>query len=278
MRQIQVQTITEKVAAALRRINCIVPAELKNSLQKAKKEETAEIGRYVIDKLLDNAKIAEEENIPICQDTGVVEMFIEFGQEIELVGGELNAALNKAIEQSYQNLRKSVVADPLDRVNTKTNAPGIIYVNVVPGDKFSVTVLSKGAGSENKSALKMFNPTTDIREIKNFIIETAKKADAASCPPFIIGVGIGGTFDYCPILAKKALLRPLDSANPDQNYKKLEAELLQELNQLGIGPAGYGGNITALAVHIEHYPCHIASLPVAVNMQCHAARHEKIIF
>ncbi len=278
MRKIQVQTITEKVTAALRRINCVVPEELKKSLQKAKKEETAQIGRYVIDKLLDNAKIAETENIPICQDTGVVEMFIELGQEIELVGEELNAALNKAIGQSYQNLRKSVVADPLERINTKTNAPGIIYVNVVPGDKFSVTVLAKGAGSENKSVLKMFNPTTDISEIKKFVIETARKADAASCPPFIIGVGIGGTFDYCPILAKKALLRPLGSSNPKPNYKKLEAELLQELNQLGIGPAGYGGNITALAVHIEHYPCHIASLPVAVNMQCHAARHEKIVF
>lgn len=278
MRKINIKTITTKVAEALQRINCVVPVELKKTLQAAKKQEKTELGKYVFDKLLENAKIAETENIPICQDTGLVEIFIELGQEVQLIGGNLAAALNKAIEKSYKNLRKSVVADPLNRINTKTNAPGIVYTNLVPGNKFTVTVLAKGAGSENKSTLKMFTPTTDLNEIKKFVIETARKADAASCPPFIVGIGLGGSFDYCPLLAKKALLRPLGSHNKYPQYKKLEKELLAELNQLRIGPAGYGGDITALAVNIENYPCHIACLPVAVNMQCHAARHEKIIF
>jgi len=280
LREINVQQITAKIAEALKSINYAAPDELTYALKQAEKKETAAIAKSTLQKLIENAQLAKSENIPICQDTGIVEVFVELGQEIHLVGGDMNSAINKGIETAYLELRKSVVGDPLQRTNTKTNTPGIIYTSIVPGDKLTINVLAKGAGSENKSTLKMFNPTATIQEIKQFVLQTVKNADAAACPPFIIGIGIGGSFDYCPLLAKKALLRKIGkigTGNNNEQYQKIEHALLQEINTLGIGPAGYGGKTTALAVNIETYPCHIASLPVAVNMQCHVARHQEII-
>ncbi|MFC1595952.1 fumarate hydratase [Candidatus Margulisiibacteriota bacterium] len=233
----------------------------------------------VINDLIKNAEIAKTDAVPICQDTGLVLVFMEIGQQVMIEGDDLRTAVNTAVAEAYTKnyLRKSVLSDPLTRVNTNTNTPAILYTDIVPGDKIKITVVPKGGGSENKSALKMLTPADGKEGVIDFVLETVKKAGASACPPFIVGVGLGGTFDYVGFLAKKALLRKLGEAHPDQETANLESELLEKINALNIGPSGFGGNPTALAIHIETHPCHIASLPVAVNIGCHANRHAEAI-
>lgn len=277
MREIQTDLISKKISAALKEINYFIPQDLSFALQQAAETESTVLAKNTVNKILENAQIAAKEKIPLCQDTGLVEFFIELGQDVHLTGKNLQEAVDEAIQKAYLEMRKSIVADPLIRKNTETNSPGIIYTNVVPGENIKIQIMAKGAGSENKSALKMFNPTAEAEEIEQFVLQTVTAADASACPPYVIGIGIGGSFDYCPVLAKKALLRPIGSINKNNYYKNFEQKLLTEINKLGIGPAGYGGKNTALAVHIETHPCHIASLPVAVCMQCHVSRHQEII-
>jgi len=229
----------------------------------------------VISDLLENAKIANENKVPICQDTGVVIVFLEIGQDIHMTGKSLKKAINNAVAKAYTDnyFRKSIVKDPLQRENTQDNTPAIIYTEIVTGDKIGITIMIKGGGSENKSTLKMLTPAANWGDIKKFTIDTIKKAGASACPPYVIGLGIGGTFDYVTILAKKALCRATGKKNSNKEIAKYEQDLLKDINNLPIGPAGFGGDPTALSVHIETAPCHIASLPVAVNIGCHANRH-----
>ena len=221
--------------------------------------------------------MAKKEDLPICQDTGMACVFVEVGQEVHIVGGLLQDAINEGVRKGYDEgfLRKSVVKDPINRVNTKDNTPAIIYYDIVPGDKIKVTVAPKGFGSENMSRIKMLKPSDGLQGVKDFIIETVKLAGPNPCPPIVIGVGIGGTFDKAAYLAKKALIRPLNKRNNEKFYSDLEEELLETINKLGIGPQGFGGKTTALGLNIETYPTHIAGLPVAVNINCHATRHKE---
>ncbi len=231
----------------------------------------------VLEQLVLNFNIAQNEDMPICQDTGMACVFVEIGQEVHIVGGLLEDAINEGVRRGYNEgfLRKSVVKDPIDRINTKDNTPAIIYYDIVKGDKLKITVASKGFGSENMSRIKMLKPSDGLQGVKDFVIETVKLAGPNPCPPIVIGVGIGGTFDKVAYLAKKALIRPLNKKNSNQFYSDLEKELLDAINKLGIGPQGFGGKTTALGLNIETYPTHIAGLPVAVNINCHATRHKE---
>lgn len=275
MREINVLDITEAISKLCINSNYYLGNDVRKRLEKAKNEESWPIAQDILDKIILNADIAQKENMPMCQDTGMTCVFIEIGQEVHIAGGSLEAAINEGIRQGYSKgfLRKSVVKDPLRRVNTGDNTPAIIYYNIVEGDKLSITVTPKGFGSENMSALKMLKPADGLQGVKDFVLETVKKAGPNPCPPIIVGVGIGGTFDKAAYLAKKAVVRSSDIRNEDEYYKNLEDELLDEINKLGIGPQGFGGRTTALAVNIETYPTHIAGLPVAVNINCHATRH-----
>ena len=228
---------------------------------------------------MENAEIAQTDNVPLCQDTGLAAMFIELGQDVHVVGGDFETAVQEGIRQGYKDgyLRKSMVEDPLRRKNTGDNTPGVISIRLVPGEKIKITILPKGGGSENMSAIKMLKPSDGEEGVKEFVVDTVKKAGGNPCPPIIVGVGIGGSFDKCAYLAKKALLREVGSMHADPYYASIEKELLERVNNTGIGPQGLGGRTTALAVHIEVHPCHIASLPVAVNTQCHSARHKEIV-
>ncbi|MFA5928253.1 MAG: fumarate hydratase [Candidatus Margulisiibacteriota bacterium] len=236
-------------------------------------------GNEVIADLARNAELASKNKVAICQDTGFVLVFIELGQEVNLEGGDLKQAVNEGVAKAYEDcyLRKSVLNDPLQRKNTGNNTPAIFYTDIVPGDKVKITVVPKGGGSENKSALKMLTPADGKDGVVSFVLDTVKKAGADACPPYVIGVGIGGTFDHVGLLAKKALLRKLGQAHQDKETAELEEVLLAKINGLNIGPAGFGGSPTALAVQIETFPCHIASLPVAVNIGCHVNRHASAI-
>lgn len=275
MREINVLDITEAISKLCINSNYYLGNDVRKRLEKAKNEESWPIAQDILDKIILNADIAQKENMPMCQDTGMTCVFVEIGQEVHIAGGSLEAAINEGIRQGYSKgfLRKSVVKDPLRRVNTGDNTPAIIYYNIVEGDKLSITVAPKGFGSENMSALKMLKPADGLQGVKDFVLETVKKAGPNPCPPIIVGVGIGGTFDKAAYLAKKAVVRSSDIRNEDEYYKNLEEELLEEINMLGIGPQGFGGRTTALAVNIETYPTHIAGLPVAVNINCHATRH-----
>ncbi|SHJ48738.1 fumarate hydratase subunit alpha [Clostridium amylolyticum] len=275
MREINVLDITEAISKLCINSNYYLGNDVRKRLEKAKNEESWPIAQDILDKIILNADIAQKENMPMCQDTGMTCVFVEIGQEVHIAGGSLEAAINEGIRQGYSKgfLRKSVVKDPLRRVNTGDNTPAIIYYNIVEGDKLSITVAPKGFGSENMSALKMLKPADGLQGVKDFVLETVKKAGPNPCPPIIVGVGIGGTFDKAAYLAKKAVVRSSDIRNEDEYYKNLEEELLEEINKLGIGPQGFGGRTTALAVNIETYPTHIAGLPVAVNINCHATRH-----
>lgn len=277
MRKISAELITEKIASAVREINMCLPPDIEQALRTAEQKETSPQGRSVLQKLLLNAEIARTQKIPLCQDTGTCLIFLEIGQDVHITGN-LQKAIQTGTALGYRSLRKSIVADPLQRQNTNDNTPAVIYTEIIPGDTLRLQILAKGGGAENKSALYMLRPTADKKEIIEKIVESVQKAGSAPCPPLILGIGLGGTFDSAPLLAKKALLRKVGSTHPDKNYAALEEELLSEVNKLGIGPAGYGGQTTALAVHIQTAPCHIASLPLAVNIQCHAARHCEIIF
>ncbi len=277
MREIAATKITEAVKELCIKANTQLGEDVLEALKRALKEEESPQGKDILEKLILNAQIASEENIPICQDTGFAVVFVELGQHVHISGGSLVDAVNEGVRQGYKEgyLRKSI-CHPFTRENTGDNTPAIVHVDVVPGDKVKLIVAPKGGGSENMSRVTMLTPAAGIEGIKDFVVQRVKESGPNPCPPTIIGVGIGGTFEKAAILAKKSLLRELGSKNKDPELQKLEEEWLQAINDLGIGPQGLGGRITSLAVHIEMMPCHIASLPVAVNIQCHAARHKEV--
>ena len=279
MKEINVAEISAAVEELCLPTNCVLNEDIKKALSQVKETEESEQGLEVIKLLLKNAEVAAEQNIPICQDTGLAVLFVEIGQDLHIVGGSLTEALNDGIRRGYTSgyLRKSVVADPFARVNTGDNTPAVIHYDFVPGAKLKLTLAPKGFGSENMGALKMFKPADGLEAVLDFVVSTVDKAGANPCPPVIVGVGIGGTMEKAAFLAKKALVREVGSEHPDEFYAELERKLLQRINNLGIGPQGYGGRTTALAVHIEVFPTHIAGLPVAVNLNCHAARHRTIV-
>ncbi len=276
MREIEAARITDTVKRLCIQANVILPEDVKNCIIKRKSEENWAPAREILDRIEENFELAAAENVPICQDTGVACVFLEIGQEVHIAGGDITQAVNEGVRQGYAEgyLRKSVVRDPLDRVNTGDNTPAMIYYDIVPGDKIKITVAPKGFGSENMSQIKMLRPSDGIEGVKAFVLKAVEEAGPNPCPPIIVGVGIGGTFDKAALLAKKALLRETGTPSADPLYAKLEEELLEKINALGIGPQGFGGKTTALAVAVEHYPTHIAGLPVAVNINCHVARHK----
>lgn len=274
MRKIDSEIITKEIKEAVQTANYSLEQNLVQKLKNAVKKEESELGKNVLKELIKNAKIAREENIPICQDTGIVVIFVEIGNEVK-IDGDLYEAINYGIKIGYNEgyLRNSVVEDPFKRENTGDNTPAIIYTDIVEGNKLDLKILIKGAGSENMSKIKMFKPTSTKEEIIDFVIDTVENAGANACPPFILGIGIGGTFEKAALLSKKALIKDYKE---DIFLEDLERKILKEVNKTGIGPAGLGGNTTALDVNILTHPCHIASLPVAVNVNCHASRHIKI--
>lgn len=278
MKEIHVSEIIKAIRKLCIDANYYLSDDIKEKLEEAHKQEDWSIAKDILEKILINAGIAKNENMPMCQDTGVTCVFIDLGQDVHVTGGNLEEAINEGVRQGYAEgfLRKSVVKDPLNRVNTGDNTPAVIHYNIVPGDKLHITVSPKGFGSENMSKLKMLRPADGIEGVKNFILQTVKEAGPNPCPPIIVGVGIGGTFEKSALIAKKSLLRSVTQRNSDPFYAALEEELLQKINALGIGPQGFGGRTTALCVNIETYPTHIAGLPVAVNISCHATRHAEI--
>ena len=278
-RKIDSKLITETVKKLFIEANINLGQDVICSLQDALAREESPLGRQVLEKIIDNAEIARREKMPICQDTGLAVLFIEIGQDVHIIGGDLRAAIEEGVRQAYQDGFFFIfVCDPLTRKNTQDNTPAIIHIDIVPGDRLKIIAMPKGGGSENMSAAQMLTPAAGSEGIKNFVVEKVKQAGANPCPPIIVGVGIGGSLEEACVLAKKALLRPVGEANNnDEHLAQMEKELLNSINKLGIGPGGLGGRISALAVHIEMLPCHIASLPVAVNIQCHVARHKEEI-
>lgn len=279
MRQIKADIIREKVKRLLLEASYNIGEQMTEKLNNALEKEGSPVGKHVLKQIIKNDEIANDEKIPMCQDTGMAVIFIELGQEIIITNGDLYDAVNQGVSEAYIEgyLRKSVVDDPLfERVNTKNNTPAIIHIEIVKGDKIKINAAPKGFGSENMSAIKMLKPADGVEGAKEFVLETVKKAGPNPCPPIVVGVGIGGTFEKSAILAKKSLLREIGENNTNPKYKQLENELLESINKLGIGPAGLGGKTTAIAVHIEYFPTHIAGLPVAVNICCHAYRHSSI--
>ena len=279
MRQINTEEITDTVEKICIDANYNLGDDLVVSLQNALNEEESPLGKEVIAQILENAEIGKSEQVPVCQDTGFAVVFVEIGQEVAIEGQSLQEAINEGVRRGYKNgyLRKSIVKSPLDRVNTGDNTPAVIHTDIVPGDKLKITFIAKGGGCENMSRTAMLTPAQGRNGVIDFVVNTVKDAGANPCPPIIVGVGLGGTFEYVTLLSKKAILRPVGSHNKDNNTANLEADLLEEINKLGIGPQGFGGKITALAVHVETYPCHIASLPVAVNVECHSHRPKTVI-
>ena len=275
MRQINTAKVTDLVEELCIRANCHLSDDIFHCLGECCRKEKSELGKDILNTLIENAKIAKEGNDPICQDTGMTVVFVTMGQEVHIEGGFLEDAINEGVRRGYEKgyLRKSVVKDPLDRVNTKDNTPAVVHYELVPGDEFHIIVAPKGFGSENKSQLKMLVPSQGLPGVKDFIINTVSEAGANPCPPIIVGVGIGGTMEKAAIMAKKALLRPVNVKNSNPELAQLEAELLDSINALGIGPAGFGGSTTAMSVNILTYATHIAGLPVAVNVGCHVTRH-----
>jgi fumarate hydratase subunit alpha len=276
MRDVHVKAITEKVRALCIEANTDLGEDVLQAFDQAIVQEESPLGVEILKELKENARIAKEEKVAICQDTGFAVIFLELGQDVHLVGGDLRGAVFEGVRGGYRDgyLRKSI-CHPFTRVNTGDNTPAIIHTEVVPGDKVKITVAPKGGGSENMSRVVMLTPSDGVEGIKRFVVQRVKESGSNPCPPTIVGVGIGGTFEQAALLAKKSLLRPLGSKNPDSNLDQLEFEILNEINKLGIGPQGLGGRTTSLAVHILMMPCHIASFPLAVNIQCHAQRHKE---
>ncbi len=276
MRVISTEEITRHIKEMCIEANYELSHDVKDMIYEKANSETNQLGKQILSQLKENMEIAKNENIPICQDTGMAVVFLKIGQEVHIEGKNLEDAINEGIRQGYTEgyLRKSVVKDPIDRVNTKDNTPGVIHYEIVPGEKIEITVAPKGFGSENMSRIYMLKPADGIEGVKEAIIETVRLAGPNACPPVVIGVGIGGTFEKCALLAKKALTRELGLHNPIPYVKDLEEELLEKINQLNIGPGGLGGNTTALGINIETYPTHIAGMPLAVNMCCHVNRHK----
>lgn len=279
IRTIDAQVITDAVKKLFTDCNYYIGDDIMTALENAEKTETSPVGKSVISQIIENDKIAAKEQIPLCQDTGMAVLFVEYGDKVAIENGCFDQAVNEGVRQAYRDgyLRKSVVSDPVfDRVNTKDNTPAIIHTQIVGGDRIRITAGGKGFGSENMSAIKMLTPSYGIDGVKQFILDTVRAAGPNPCPPVVVGVGIGGTFERAAQLAKKATFRAIDTHNNDPRYAELESELLTEINKMGFGPAGLGGNTTALGVNIETSPTHIAGMPVAVNICCHAARHASI--
>ena len=276
MRELDVSVIRDTVARLCIEANTHLPEDVQKAIRDFQEKEDWAIARGVLDQIVENFTIARNENVPICQDTGMACVFLEVGQEVHFTGGGLYEAVNEGVRRGYGEgyLRKSVVADPIRRGNTGDNTPAMIHTDIVPGDRVTITVGPKGFGSENMSAIKMLKPSDGLEGIKKFILDIVEAAGPNPCPPMVVGVGIGGTFEKAAYLAKKALMRPLDVRNPDPYYADLEAELLDRINTLGIGPQGFGGLTTALGLNIEVLPTHIAGMPCAVNIGCHATRHK----
>ncbi|MDZ7372733.1 MAG: fumarate hydratase [candidate division KSB1 bacterium] len=279
MREVPAEKITAEVARLCIEANYYLGEDVVEGFRRALEQEESPVGKAILERLIENAEIAAKGEYPYCQDTGFAVVFVELGQDVHVVGGSLTEAIHEGVRRGYAEgyLRKSIVKDPLRRVNTGDNTPAVIWTEVVPGDQIRITVAPKGGGSENMSEVRMLKPADGLEGVKRFVLDRVSRSGGDPCPPIIVGVGIGGTFEKCAWLAKKALLRDLGVRNPDPFYAQLEVELLQEVNKLGIGPQGLGGRVTALDVHVEAYPCHIASLPVAVNIQCHAARHKSAV-
>lgn len=275
MRTINTELITQQIKEMCMEVNIHLSEDVKSAILKAREKEESSLGQQILGQLEENMDIADETKIPICQDTGMTVVFLKVGQDVHFEGTYIEDAINQGIREGYQEgyLRKSVVRDPVDRVNTKDNTPGVIHYEIVPGDQVEITVAPKGFGSENMSRLYMLKPADGLDGIRNAILETVKLAGPNACPPIVVGVGIGGTFEKCAILAKKALTRDLNSSSEIPYVKALEEEMLDKINALGIGPAGLGGRMTALGINIETYPTHIAGMPVAVNICCHVNRH-----
>ena len=280
MREIKAAEIAMTVSRLFQEANFFLPEDVTAALKQARETEESPVGRDVLDRILENKDISAKESIPLCQDTGTAVVFLELGQEAHIAGGDLYAAVNEGVRQGYNEgyLRKSMADQPYSaRVNTKDNTPAIIHTDIVPGDKLKITVLPKGGGAENMARLGMMTPARGRQGIVDFVVNAIDEAGSNPCPPVVVGVGIGGTAETTMTLAKKALLRKIGEPNPNSEYAELEKEILQRVNNLGIGPMGYGGRTTALAVNIEVFPCHIASMPVAVNLQCHSARHKEAV-
>jgi fumarate hydratase subunit alpha len=279
MRDINVSTIIESVKNMCMNANFYLNDDIKQAMQNGLKNEQSPIGTEILNKLLINADLAAKKKVAICQDTGMAVVFVTIGQEVHIVGGGLSDAINEGVRSGYNEgcLRKSVVRDPIERVNTGDNTPAVIHYEIVQGDSLKIELAPKGFGSENMSALKMLKPSDGIEGVKSFILETVDKAGPNPCPPIVVGVGIGGTMEKASILAKRALLRPISVRNEIEYVRNLESEMLKKINDLGIGPAGLGGTNTALAVNVETYPTHIAGLPVAINISCHVTRHAETI-
>ena len=278
MREVSVNTIRDIVKDLCIEANYYISDDIKEELINSNNKEKFEIAKEVLSKIIENDDIAKKEDMPICQDTGMACIFLDIGQDVHFVDGSLEEAINEGVRRGYKDgyLRKSIVKDPvLNRVNTKDNTPAIIYYNIVDGDKVKITVSPKGFGSENMSKIAMLKPSDGIEGVKKFILNTVEEAGPNPCPPMVVGVGIGGTFDKVALLAKKALLRPINERNKNEYYAKIEEELLKDINSLGIGPQGFGGLTTALGINIETYPTHIAGMPVAVNISCHVTRHKE---
>lgn len=276
MRELDVSEVARAVEDLCIKANYDLPDDVLAAMGRARDAEESDVGREIIDICIRNARLAHDERVPICQDTGVTIIFLELGQDLHLTGGDLYQAVAEGVRLGYDRgfLRKSVVTDPLfSRKNTGDNTPPVIHTEVVPGDRLRIIVVPKGTGSENMSGLKMLTPAAGPEGVKRFVVETVERAGSNPCPPIIVGVGVGGMMDQAALLAKKALLRPVGQPHPQPEVAGLEQEMLKEINALGIGPQGLGGRVTALGVHIETFPTHIGALPVAVNIQCHAARH-----
>ncbi|WP_418523217.1 fumarate hydratase [Ruminococcus sp.] len=276
MRQIKAETVTQTVKQLFLDCNYFIGKDIMTALEKARENEKSKVGKSVLTQIIENDKLAAKEEVPLCQDTGMAILFVEYGDKVVIEDGSFEDAVNEGVRQAYKDgyLRKSVVNDPVfDRLNTKDNTPAIIHTRIVKGDKIKITAGGKGFGSENMSAIKMLTPSYGIEGVKKFILDTVRTAGPNPCPPIVVGVGIGGTFERCAQLAKKATFRAIDTHNEDERYAKLEDELLESINKMGFGPAGLGGTTTAIGVNIETSPTHIAGMPVAVNICCHAARH-----
>jgi len=276
MREFKATLITQAVREMAMSSNFNIGEDVLEALKKAAQTEESPTGREILEQIIENDRIARVEQVPMCQDTGFAVILLEVGQDVH-IQGDLREAVNEGVRQGYKEgyLRKSILGDPIKRVNTKDNTPAVIHAEIVPGDKVTVRFAAKGGGSENMSRIKMMPPSAGVEGVKKFVVETVSEAGSNPCPPILVGVGIGGTFEQCALLAKKALFRKVGERNPDPYYADLERELLSLVNKTGVGPQGLGGTSTALDVFVLTYPCHIASFPAAVNIQCHAARHEE---
>ena len=280
MREINVKDLIPIVKKLCIEANYYIGEDIISKIKEFKEKEESPTAKNVLDILLENYELAEKEQMPICQDTGVAVYFVELGQDVHIVGGDFTEAINEGVRQGYKDgyLRKSMVDDPIiDRINTKDNTPAIIYTDIVPGDEITITIAPKGGGSENMSEVKMMKAADGIEGVIDFVVDRINRSGGNPCPPIVVGVGLGGNFEQSALLAKKSLLRSLTEKNPDPKWAKVEDEILEKVNNLGIGPQGLGGRTTALGVFILSKPCHIASMPVAVNVQCHAARHKSVV-